>query len=202
MKVWINTHLWGVILLPSLKQQELPNYLYSASVLCKASPTQRSKFNIKILSGKINSNYIFLNQWLMILYFPRERKYQEEKNYLLEKSMIPWSPTTECNPQMSHVHENYPLFYQTMNSPANAGDARDMRLVPRWERSPGGGHGNPRQYSTGRGAWQATVQGAAKSWTQLSNWVHNKTAHTFCSAKPSPFLCVPSLHFQNTWYQK
>ena len=70
---------------------------------------------------------------------------------------------------MSHVHENYPLFYQTMNSPANAGDARDTRLVPRWERSPGGGHGNPRQYSTGRGAWQATVQGAAKSWTQLSN---------------------------------
>ena len=103
---------------------------------------------------------------------------------------------------MSHVHENYPLFYQTMNPPANAGDARDMRLVPRWERSPGGAHGNPRQYSTGRGAWRATVQGAAKSWTQLSNGVHNKTAHIFCSAKPSPFLYVPSLHFHNTWYQK
>ena len=25
----------------------------------------------------------------------------------------------------------------------NAGDARDMGLIPRWGRSPGGGHGNP-----------------------------------------------------------
>ena len=39
-------------------------------------------------------------------------------------------------------------------------------------RSPGGGHGNPLQYSclknsTDRGAWQATVHGVAKSWTLL-----------------------------------
>ena len=39
-------------------------------------------------------------------------------------------------------------------------------------RSPGVGHGNPFQYSclenpTDRGAWQATNQGIAKSWTQL-----------------------------------
>ena len=39
-------------------------------------------------------------------------------------------------------------------------------------RSPGGGHGNPLQYSClknsmDRGAWQATVQGVAKSWTLL-----------------------------------
>ena len=40
-------------------------------------------------------------------------------------------------------------------------------------RSPGGGNGNPLQYSClgnlmNRGAWQATVHGVAKSWTQLS----------------------------------
>ena len=29
----------------------------------------------------------------------------------------------------------------------NAGDARDMGLIPGWGRSPGGGHGNPIQYS-------------------------------------------------------
>ena len=32
------------------------------------------------------------------------------------------------------------------NSPANAGDAVDMGLIPGLGRSPGGGHGNPLQY--------------------------------------------------------
>ena len=33
------------------------------------------------------------------------------------------------------------------NMPANAGDTRDVGLVPGLGRSPGGGHGNPFQYS-------------------------------------------------------
>ena len=33
------------------------------------------------------------------------------------------------------------------NPPANAGDVRDTGSVPGWGRSPGGGHGNPLQYS-------------------------------------------------------
>ena len=33
------------------------------------------------------------------------------------------------------------------NSPANAGDVRDMDLTPELGRSPGGGHGYPLQYS-------------------------------------------------------
>ena len=32
------------------------------------------------------------------------------------------------------------------NAPANAGDVRDVGLIPGWGRSPGG-HGNPLQYS-------------------------------------------------------
>ena len=49
-----------------------------------------------------------------------------------------------------------------MNPPANAGDVRDVVSVPGLGRSPGGGHGNPLQYSylenpMDRGAWQATV---------------------------------------------
>ena len=45
---------------------------------------------------------------------------------------------------------------------ANAGDGRDLGPVPRLERSLGGGHGNPLQYSClekpiDRGAWWATV---------------------------------------------
>ena len=33
------------------------------------------------------------------------------------------------------------------NPPANAGDMRDVGLIPGLGRSPGGGHGNPVQYS-------------------------------------------------------
>ena len=57
--------------------------------------------------------------------------------------------------------------------PANAGDTRDVGLVPRLGRHPEVGNGNPLQYSylvssTDRGAWQATAHVVAKSWTQLS----------------------------------
>ena len=33
------------------------------------------------------------------------------------------------------------------SSPANAGDIRDAGSIPGLRRSPGGGHGNPLQYS-------------------------------------------------------
>ena len=54
------------------------------------------------------------------------------------------------------------------NPPANAGDARDTGSVPGSGRSPGGGHGNPLQYSClenlmDKGAWRTTVHGVAKS---------------------------------------
>ena len=58
------------------------------------------------------------------------------------------------------------------NLPANAGDVRDMGLIPGSGRSPGGGHGNPLQYSClknplGRGAWGVIVHRVAKSWKWL-----------------------------------
>ena len=53
------------------------------------------------------------------------------------------------------------------NLPANSGNIRDMGLIPQLGRSPGGGHGNPLQYSClqnlmDRGAWRATVHGFAE----------------------------------------
>ena len=47
-------------------------------------------------------------------------------------------------------------------------DSGDADPIPALERSPGGGHGNPLQFSClenpmGRGAWWATVHGIAKS---------------------------------------
>ena len=58
------------------------------------------------------------------------------------------------------------------NLPANAGDVRDVSLIPGSERSPGGGNGNPLQYSglgnhMGRGTRQATFHGVTKSRTFL-----------------------------------
>ena len=73
------------------------------------------------------------------------------------------------------------------NPPANAGD---VGSVPGSGRSPGGGRGNPLQYScqdnpTDRGAWRAAVHGVAKSWTQLSvrarahTHTHTSISHIF-----------------------
>ena len=58
------------------------------------------------------------------------------------------------------------------NPPANAGDMRDAGSIPGSERSPGGGHGIPLQYSglqnpMDRGAWRATVPRVTKSQTRL-----------------------------------
>ena len=56
------------------------------------------------------------------------------------------------------------------NPPANAGDVRDLNLIPGVGRSSGEGNGSPLQYSslenpTDREAWQAAVLGVAKSLT-------------------------------------
>ena len=56
--------------------------------------------------------------------------------------------------------------------PANAGDVKDAGLIPGLGRSPGGGHGDPLQYSClenpmDRGDWRATVLRVAQSRTGL-----------------------------------
>ena len=66
---------------------------------------------------------------------------------------------------------------------SNAGDLRDASLIPGFGKSPGGGHGNPPQYSCmenpmDRGAWQATVHRVTKSLT-------TKHAHARFLRKPT-----------------
>ena len=53
------------------------------------------------------------------------------------------------------------------NLPVSARDIRDAGSISESGRSPGGGNGNPLQYSclensTDKGAWPATVHGVAK----------------------------------------
>ena len=72
------------------------------------------------------------------------------------------------------------------NLPASAGDMRDLCSIPGSGRSPGGGHGDPLQYSclknpVDRGAWRATVHVVAKSQTQKQLSMHAYTTiHLYC----------------------
>ena len=105
------------------------------------------------------------------------------------------------------------------NPAANAGDIRNMGLIPGWERSPGGGHSNPLQYSClenpmDRGAWWAIVLEVANSWTQLkqlSMHTHNNDfilfLHFFCmfmhlSDQIIDFLGIGTTIFICSWMHK
>ena len=68
------------------------------------------------------------------------------------------------------AHLGFPGGSVVKNQPANAGV---IGLIPGSGKSPGEGNCNPLQCSClgnsmDGGAWQATVHGAAKSWTQLN----------------------------------
>ena len=77
------------------------------------------------------------------------------------------------------------------NPSAKAGDARDVGSIPGSGRFPGGGHGNPLQYSClknpmDRGAWRATGHRVEK--------VHTHT-HTHTHTHISPLSIPFSTHF-------
>ena len=64
-----------------------------------------------------------------------------------------------------------PQWLNSKESACNAGDSGDKGLSPGLGRSPGGGNGNPPQYSwlrnpMDRGAWRAGVH-SSQSWTRL-----------------------------------
>ena len=75
---------------------------------------------------------------------------------------------------MGHDYElwGFPGGSVVKNLPANA---EEVGLSPGSGRSPGGGNGNPLQYSCldnpmDRGAWQATVHGVTERKTRLSTF--------------------------------
>ena len=64
----------------------------------------------------------------------------------------------------------YQVMLVIKDPSTNAGDIRGKGSIPELGSSPGGGHGNPLQYSclenlTDRGAWWAMVHRVTKSWT-------------------------------------
>ena len=62
------------------------------------------------------------------------------------------------------------MALEVKNPSANAGDIRDVGSIPGLGRSPGGGHGNPLQYSAWKIPWTEEPgglqsMGLQKSWT-------------------------------------
>ena len=83
----------------------------------------------------------------------------------------------ERHPESKRLDNCYSRIYEASqvvkDLPANAGDIRDAGSIPGSGRSPGGGHGNPLQYSClenlmDRGAWWAAVHGITKSRARLN----------------------------------
>ena len=75
------------------------------------------------------------------------------------------------------------------NLPANAGDVRDADLIPGWGRSPGGGHGTPRQYSCLGNAMDRGLVGYSprgrKELDMTEATEHTRTPHAQASALPA-----------------
>ena len=81
-----------------------------------------------------------------------------------------------------------------------------MGSVPGLGRSPGGGHGNPLQYSClespmDRGAWQAIVHGLVKE-LDITEWLNNKNNNIkrgYCMSTESLEGLVQNLHRTTPW---
>ena len=92
-----------------------------------------------------------------------------------------WRPKWEGKPKRRGnicIHGASQVALVVKNSPANAGDIRDLGSIPGLGRCPGKGNGNPLQDSClenpmDGGAWWATVHGVSKSRTQLSDLTSN-----------------------------
>ena len=90
--------------------------------------------------------------------------------YILLYVLFHYGLSQDMNIVLYATQWGFPGGRVVKNLPANAGDTRDMGLIPGSERSLGVGNGNLLQYSClensmDRGAWWATVHGAAKSQT-------------------------------------
>ena len=82
-----------------------------------------------------------------------------------------WSTCVFLNYDFLRVY-GLSQWLSSKESACNAGAKGDLGQIPGAERSPGGGHGNPLQYSClenpmDRGGWQATVHRVTKCQTRL-----------------------------------
>ena len=126
-------------------------------------------------------------------------------SYILNHSCIHWIHST-CSQSMCWcwclVIQSCPVFCDPLAQMIKASmcNVGDLHSIPRSERSPREGNGNPLQYSClenpmDGGAWQATVHGVAKSWTQLNDFTF--TIHFSCTTE----FTAAQFTIARTWKQ-
>ena len=111
--------------------------------------------------------------------------------------MCPWVISFNLSVSSQYIGRVSPcrlyIFILKINfTAANAGDAEDTGFIPRSGRFPGGGNGNPLQYSClenpmERGDCCATVHGVTKSQTRLSHWAQHSSSSVLLWVLP-PFM--------------
>ena len=90
----------------------------------------------------------------------------------------------------------FPGGSEVKNLPANAGDPSS---IPGWGRPPGGGNGNPLQFSclenpTDRGAWWVAVHGVTESDTTEATRQQQQGRNTLTGIYFFSFCFLASLH--------
>ena len=76
-----------------------------------------------------------------------------------------------------------------INSPANAGDTRDMDSIPGTGRSPGGGNGNPLQYFLpGKLHGQRILVGYSPWGHKESDMTEHIYTHSYVTAEITEYL--------------
>ena len=98
--------------------------------------------------------------------------------------------------------EGFPSGSAVKNPPANAGDSSS---IPGLERSPGGGNGNPLQYSClentmDREAWRATVHRVGhdwSDWTRMQMWLRILRWEDYCGL--SRWVTRPLITEREEW---
>ena len=96
---------------------------------------------------------------------------------------------------MIHRNRASQVAQGVKNTPANAGDLRDMGSVPESGRSSGGRHGNPLQYSClgnpmDRGAWRLPSIRSQSAMTEVTEYTcinagkARKTIPNLCISEP------------------
>ena len=110
----------------------------------------------------------------------RRIKKEKTRSYCSQLGEQWWQPELGCWHQKKKEWDRFKICSEIpkwrKNLPDNEGDVRDTGSISRSGRSPGGGHGNPLQYSylenpRDREVWRATVHRVAKSWTQLKRFI-------------------------------
>ena len=87
-----------------------------------------------------------------------------------------------------YIHRGFSGGAVVKNPPANAGDARDVGLIPGSGKSSGVGNGNPLQYSCLQSSMDRGVHGVAKSPNTtehvLMPCIHTYTQHYTLFKRP------------------